>query len=117
MTIRLADTVTVEPSGATFGYRGCEVYTFTRSQGDDGWMIVAEYLDRRMVVVPVLSAEPLRQPVIEALSHCWWGRRYPFRAVLLRAHDEAAAVRKAQAYLERVDEHVYGLDPRAVPKV
>lgn len=112
MTV-LADTVTIEPSGGIFGYRGCEVYTYTRSQGDEGWMIVAEYLDRRVSIVPV-DGGPLRQPVIAALEECWRKRRWPFRAVLLRAHDEAVAARKAAEYFERIDEHVYGIDPRAV---
>lgn len=109
--VRHADRVTVEPSGGIFSVDGCEVYTFTRSRGTDGWMIVAEYLDGRMVVVPVLCDEPLRQPVVKAVQQCFWRDRHPFRAVLLRDHDEDLAVVKAQQYLLRVDDHLYGITP------
>lgn len=79
-------------------------------------MVVCEYLDGKLATAPVECDQPLRQPILRALDACWGRRRWPFRAVLLRAHDEADAVRKAQVYIQRVDEHVYGLDPRAVPE-
>lgn len=98
----------LHPSGAAFSHGRCEVYTWTRSRGDAGWLVIGQYLNGQVALAAVDASEPLAGPVRDAVDQLVAGpRREPFRAVLLRADDDAQAVLKALDYFARVDHHVY----------
>lgn len=99
------EATALPPSGGMFNVGRCEVYPWTRSRGRR-WMIVAQELSRHVAVTGI--DEPTRRPVVDALERMML-RQPAFRAVLLRADDEACAVVKALDYFRRVDQHVYGI--------